>query len=59
MSRERYLGLWRSHNRLSVTAGPERYAALLREIEEVLDRGSIERVDVPYVCRAWTARAVP
>jgi SAM-dependent methyltransferase len=57
MSRERYLGLWRSHNRLSVTAGPNRYAAFLRELEEYLVGATIERVDVPYACRAWTARA--
>ncbi len=58
MPRERYLGLWRSHNRLSVTAGPERYAAFLRELEEYLAAEAIERVDVPFVCRAWTARTV-
>ncbi len=58
MSRERYLGLWRSHNRLSVTAGPARFAALLRELEEYLDGEAITSVDVPYVCNAWTARSV-
>jgi len=58
MSRDRYVGLWRSHNRLSVAAGPERYAGLLREIEAYLEGEGIERVDVPFVCRAWTARAV-
>jgi SAM-dependent methyltransferase len=58
MSRERYLGLWRSHNRLSVTAGPERLAALLGDIETYLDHAAIETVDVPYVCRSWTATAV-
>ncbi len=57
MSRERYLGLCRSHNRLSVTAGPERFAAFLHELEELLDAQGLERVDVPYICNAWTARS--
>jgi ubiquinone/menaquinone biosynthesis C-methylase UbiE len=55
MSRERYLNLWRSHNRLSVTAGPERSRKILKRIESWLDAERLDKVDVPYVCTAWTA----
>ncbi len=56
MSRERYLDLWRSHNRLTNIAGPERYARLMSEIEDHLEREDVQRVDVPYACRIWSAR---
>ena len=55
MSRQRYLNLWRSHNRLNVTAGPQRFAAFLGEVEQRLDRQGIDHIDVPYVCTAWSA----
>ncbi|WP_254512767.1 class I SAM-dependent methyltransferase [Anatilimnocola floriformis] len=56
MSRARYLTLWRSHNRLTITAGPERFAQLLQEIESHLDQLGLAEVDVPYRCEAWSAR---
>ncbi len=52
MSVERYLDLWRSHNLLNAAAGPEAMAVLLDEIAERL--AGVERIDVPYVCRAFT-----
>jgi len=55
MGRHRYLDLWRSHNLLNTAAGPEKMAGLLAEIEERL--ASADTVDVPYLCRAWTAWA--
>lgn len=54
MSRERFLDLWRSHNVLATSAGPEGVAWVLAEVAPLLpERGE---VPIPYVCRAWTAR---
>jgi len=55
MSRARFLDLWRSHHRLMEAAGPGLFAELLAEIAAFLDGERIEAVEVPYVCRAWTA----
>lgn len=53
MTAERYLDLWRSHHLLGEAAGGDGVARLLERIEPLLPaRGA---VDVPYVCRAWTA----
>ncbi len=56
MSKERYLDLWRSHNRLNNTAGPVRFDAFLNELVEYMTSQRIEQVDVPYDCEAWSAR---
>jgi ubiquinone/menaquinone biosynthesis C-methylase UbiE len=53
MSVARYLDLWRSHNLLNVAAGPEAMATLLDEIAERLE--GVRSVEVPYICRAFTA----
>jgi SAM-dependent methyltransferase len=55
MSRERFLALWRGHNRLTNLAGPERFEPLLADIAGYLEREGLETVDVTYCCRAWTA----
>jgi ubiquinone/menaquinone biosynthesis C-methylase UbiE len=55
MSDRRYLDLWRSHNLLNAAAGPEGMAALLDEIAGRL--AGRERIEVPYLCRAWTVQA--
>ena len=54
MGRERFLDLWRSHNVLASTAGPEGVAWVIREVTPLLPESG--EVPVPYVCRAWTAR---
>lgn len=54
MSRERFLDLWRSHNVLASSAGPEGVAHVLREVAPLLPESG--EVPIPYVCRAWTAR---
>ncbi len=54
MSRERFLDLWRSHNVLATTAGPQGVAAVLAALEPLLPASG--EVAIPYVCRAWTAR---
>ena len=56
MSKERYLELWRSHNRLNNTAGPDRFASFLNDLRGYLDHRQIVQVDVPYHCEAWSAR---
>jgi ubiquinone/menaquinone biosynthesis C-methylase UbiE len=55
MSRERFLALWRGHNRLNNLAGRERFERLFAEIGAFLDRERLDEIDVPYCCRAWTA----
>ncbi len=56
MSQERYLNLWKSHNRLNTLAGPERFAALFHDIREYLEQRGLNEFDVPYRCEAWSAR---
>ena len=56
MSRERFLDLWKSHNRLNTLAGPERFKSLLQEIREYLERQGVNELAVPYRCEAWSAR---
>ena len=55
MSRSRYLDLWRGHNRLNSIAGPDRFATFMDELCNHLDEGAVERVDVPYLVKSWTA----
>ncbi len=56
MSQERYLNLWKSHNRLNTLAGPERFESLFKDIREHLEQKGLDQVDVPYRCEAWSAR---
>jgi SAM-dependent methyltransferase len=56
MTRARYLDLWRSNNRIYSAAG-DRMEAFLDEAARLFDRRGAALVDVPYVCRAWTAVA--
>jgi ubiquinone/menaquinone biosynthesis C-methylase UbiE len=58
MDRERFVMLWKSHLALSQAAGPERLARILAAIERDLAANDVAGVEVPYLCRAWTARAV-
>ncbi|MDB5385998.1 MAG: hypothetical protein JWM11_1644 [Planctomycetaceae bacterium] len=55
-SRERYLDLGRSHNRLNIIAGPDRFHRFLLELTDYLDQNQLLEVDVPYHCEAWSAR---
>lgn len=56
MDAERYLNLWRSHNRLKTLAGPERFAAFMDDLTRYLAACPGEPIEVSYLCRAWTAR---
>jgi ubiquinone/menaquinone biosynthesis C-methylase UbiE len=58
MSAERYLELWRSHNRLATLAGPERLAIFLKQLESYLTENKLHELDVPYDCDAWSARRI-
>ncbi|HOX38219.1 MAG TPA: class I SAM-dependent methyltransferase [Candidatus Brocadiia bacterium] len=53
---ERYMDIWRSHNRLNVVAGPERFGRFMAELGKYLRGRGIKTVTVPYITRAWTAR---
>jgi SAM-dependent methyltransferase len=58
MDRARFVALWQSHLALAQAVGPERMALVVAAIERDLDRHGVTAVDVPYLCRGWTARAV-
>jgi SAM-dependent methyltransferase len=58
MTRARFMNLWRSHNRLNATAGPDRFARLLVALEELL-AGFPAALEVPYRCRAWSVQRQP
>ncbi len=55
MTSDRYLDLWRSHHLLNSAAGPASMRELLVEISLRLE--GRETVDIPYICRSWTALA--
>lgn len=57
MSKERYLGVWRSVNDIQAQAGPERFQLILDFIAEAIQ--SQEQVTVPYKTRAWTVQKKP
>jgi len=53
MTPERYLGLWRSHNRLATYAGPMELERIMHELAGLVDDRELR---IPYRCCAWTAR---
>jgi hypothetical protein len=58
MQSERYLDLWRSHNRLNSLAGVERFSYFMDDLTGYLSNQGIETVDISYDCEAWSARRV-
>jgi ubiquinone/menaquinone biosynthesis C-methylase UbiE len=56
MPRERYLELWRSHNRLATTAGVARLQAFRDDLRAYLLQRNVPTVNVPYLTKAWTVR---
>jgi hypothetical protein len=56
VTRDGYLDLWRSRNRLREIAGPDAFAAFLFAVREHLESRSIATVAVPYVCGSWSTR---
>ncbi len=56
MSKERYIGAWRSVNDIQAQAGPDRFKLILNKIEEIIEPYS--QIVVPYKSRAWTVQSV-
>ena len=56
MSKERYMGAWRSVNDIQAQAGPERFEIILNKIEEII--APYHEVVVPYKSRAWTVQSI-
>lgn len=56
MSKERYIGAWRSVNDIQAQAGPERFERIIKNIEHIIE--PYPNVVVPYKSRAWTVQAI-
>lgn len=56
MTKERYIGAWRSVNDIQAQAGPERFEKIIKNIEEII--APYPDVVVPYKSRAWTVQSV-
>ena len=56
MTKERYMGAWRSVNDIRVQAGEERFAQILDMIAAKV--APYDTIEVPYKARSWTVRAV-
>jgi len=54
MTKERYLGIWRSVNDIRSQAGEEKFGQILKAIEEEIK--DMDDITVPYRTRAWTVR---
>lgn len=56
MSKERYMGAWRSVNDIQAQAGPEGFEKVMAMIEgEIAD---LDEVAMPYLMRSWTAKVI-
>lgn len=53
---EQYLGAWRSVNDVQVKLGPDRFTRFLDYIAERLS--GLDRIETPYLTRAWSARRI-
>jgi predicted ferric reductase len=58
MSHERFLELWRSHNKLNWACREIGIEPFLAALREHLREHEPDPVDVAYRCRAWTVRRV-
>lgn len=56
MSKERYLGAWRSVNDIQAQAGPERFEKIMKNIEDII--APYSEIVVPYKSRAWTVQRI-
>lgn len=57
MSHERYLDLWRTYRRIGSVGRPGAFDAFVGDLSAHLARLGVNRVEVPYLCGAWSARA--
>lgn len=55
MSKDRYMGAWRSVNDIQAQAGPQTFQEILQMISNVISH--LTTVDVPYRTRAWTVQS--
>lgn len=55
MTKERYMGAWRSVNDIQVQAGEEGFQQILHMIEDKI--ANMETITVPYLSRAFTVRS--
>ena len=56
MTKDRYMGAWKSVNDIRVQAGEEKWNKILAEIEnEIID---LTEIVVPYKSRSWTAKKI-
>lgn len=56
MSKDRYIGAWRSVNDIQAQAGAEKFEKIIKNIEEIIE--PYPEIVVPYKSRAWTVQAV-
>lgn len=56
MSKERYVGAWRSVNDIQAQAGAEKFEKIIKNIEEIIE--PYPEIVVPYKSRAWTIQAM-
>lgn len=56
MSKERYIGAWRSVNDIQVQAGSKIFEEIINKIGEIIE--PYEEIVVPYKSRAWTVQSV-
>lgn len=55
MTKERYIGAWRSVNDIQVQAGSDKFEKIIKDIENLIENQ--DKIEVPYKTRAWTAQA--
>ncbi len=57
VDRQGYLDLWRSRTRLSTLGAGGAFDGFIAAVSADLEQHRVERVDVPYVFGAWSARS--
>lgn len=57
MTKERFMGVWRSVNDIQTQAGPERFEEILEYISKRIE--PLHEVPCPYRIRSWTVQAAP
>jgi len=56
MSKDRYLGAWKSVNDIQAQAGEKRWGDIIKMIENEISL--LDNIDVPYKIRSWTCKKV-
>ena len=54
MTRERYIGAWRSVNDVQAQAGKEKFEMIIKAIEKEVE--DVSMIVMPYKTRSWTAK---